>query len=171
MRPDTAAHPSQSSAAQRPQPQPWQTAEPVFLAWDSHGREPTTTDTTGTAATNTAATSFDARELEVVALKAEVVELKAEVERLKAEVVELKYQETSVREIAASVMRAIATETEECAESLLVYSVDVPGPCVPTFTMLDIGENMEQESNRLRTLSSRLHQLLRQRSSASSGEV
>ena len=52
MRPDTAAHPPQSSAAQPaqpPQPQlrraqatanygtdePWQTAEPVFLAWDS----------------------------------------------------------------------------------------------------------------------------------------
>ena len=52
MRPDTAAHPRQSSAAQPaqpPQPQlrraqatanygtdePWQTAEPVFLAWDS----------------------------------------------------------------------------------------------------------------------------------------
>ena len=35
MRPDTAAHPSQSSAAQRPQPQPWETAEPVFLAWDN----------------------------------------------------------------------------------------------------------------------------------------
>ena len=58
--------------------------------WD--GPEPTTTDTAGTAATNTAetsfdalraATSFDALESEVVALKAEVVELKAEVEMLR----------------------------------------------------------------------------------------
>ena len=129
--------------------------------WD--GREPTTTDTAGTAATNTAATSFDARELEVVALKAEVVELKAEVERLKAEVVELKYED--------NVMREIAEETGRCGESLLVYSVDVPSPCVPVSVMRDIAENMEQDGIRLRTLSSRLHQLLRQRSSASSGEV
>ena len=120
--------------------------------WDEP--EPTTTDTAGTAATNTAATSFDARELEVVALKAEVVELKAEVERLKAEVVELKYED--------NVMREIAEETGRCGESLLVYSVDVPSPCVPVSVMRDIAEHMEQDGIRLRTLSSRLHQLLRQ---------
>ena len=59
-------------------------------------KEPTTTNTAGSAATDTAgsagqladaaATSFDALQLEVVALKAEVVELKAEVERLRWEV-------------------------------------------------------------------------------------
>ena len=47
--------------------------------WD--GRERATTDTAGTAATNTTTTSFDARELEVVALKAEVGELKAATHR------------------------------------------------------------------------------------------
>ena len=141
--------------------------------WDE---EPTTTETAETAATDAAGSagretadqrmqraSFDALQLEVVALKAEVVELKAEVERLKAEVVELKYED--------NVMREIAEETGRCGESLLVYSVDVPSPCVPVSVMRDIAENMEQDSIRLRTLSSRLHQLLRQRSSASSGEV
>ena len=138
--------------------------------WDE---EPTTTETAETAATDAAgsagqladaaATSFDALQLEVVALKAEVVELKAEVERLKAEVVELKYED--------NVMREIAEETGRCGESLLIYSVDVPSPCVPVSVMRDIAENMEQDGIRLRTLSSRLHQLLRQRSSASSGEV
>ena len=59
-------------------------------------KEPTTTNTAGSAATDTAGsagqladaatTSFDALQLEVVALKAEVVELKAEVERLRGEV-------------------------------------------------------------------------------------
>ena len=86
-----------------------------------------------------------------------------EVERLKAEVVKLKYEETSMREIAE--------ETEECAESLRVYSVDVPSPFVHQSRMSDIAENMEQDSIRLTTLSSRIHQLLRQRSSVSSGEV
>ena len=89
--------------------------------------------------------------------------MKAEVERLKAEVVELKYED--------NVMREIAEETGRRGESLLIYSVDVPSPCVPVSVMRDIAENMEQDGIRLRTLSSRLHQLLRQRSSASSGEV
>ena len=108
-------------------------------------------------------TSFDAPEVEVVALKAEVVELKAEVARLKAEVVELKYED--------NVMREIAEETGRCGESLLVYSVDVSSPCAPVSLMREIVENMEQDGIRLTTLSSRLHQLLRQRSSASSGDV
>ena len=120
--------------------------------------KPTTTDTA-----ESASQEVDDLKLEVQQLKAEVVELKAEVERLKAEVVELKYED--------NVMREIAEETGRCGESLLVYSVDVPSPCVPVSVMRDIAENMEQDGIRLRTLSSRLHQLLRQRSSASSGEV
>ena len=122
------------------------------------------TDTAGSAgqladAADAAATPFDDPEVEVAALKAENVELKAKIERLKAEVVELKYEETSVREIAESVMRAIAEETEECAESLRVYSVEVFGPCA-AFEIL--ADNMHEDSIRLRNLSSRLHQLLRQ---------
>ena len=96
-------------------------------------------------------------------MKAEVVELKAEVERLKAEVVELKYDD--------NIMREIAEGTARCGESLVHYSVDVCSPCVTVPTMLEIADNMEQDSIRLTTLSSRLHQLLRQRSGASSGDV
>ena len=113
-------------------------------------------------AADAATTPFDTPALEVAALKTEIVELKAQVDRLKAEVVELKYEEKSVREIAASVMRAMATETEKYAESLSVYPVDVPGACVPEFLIQQIGEKMQQDSIRLSNLSSKLHQLLRQ---------
>ena len=150
--------------------------------WD--GREPTTTDTAGTAATNTAATSFDARELEVVALKAEVVELKAEVERLKAEVVELKDEDTkqttkampgptivvAFTEDEAKEMRDIAEETGRCGQSLVHLSVDICGPCNP-WSPTSIADDMERDGNRIVTLSSRLLQLLRQQSSASSRDV
>ena len=103
--------------------------------WD--GREPTTTDTAGTAATNTAATSFDALraatsfdalELEVVALKAEVVELKAEVERLRWEV---PYQ------FVAYDARAAAREDDEilaCVYEMVrreVTAAQKPPPAIP----------------------------------------
>ena len=136
--------------------------------WD--GRERATTDTAGTAATNTTTTSFDARELEVVALKAEVGELKAEIERLKAEVVELKYedmkQSTNARpghtivvaftEDEAKEMRDIAEWTRESAQEILHNSVDMCGPCSdPGF----FAHLIENASNNIVTLSSRLLQL------------
>ena len=138
--------------------------------WD--GRERATTDTAGTAATNTTTTSFDARELEVVALKAEVGELKAEIERLKAEVVELKYedmkQSTNARpghtivvaftEDEAKEMRDIAEETGRCGQSLVHLSVDICGPCNP-WSPTSIADDMERDGNRIVTLSSRLLQL------------
>ena len=122
---------------------------------------------------------------EVRQLKAEVVELKAAIERLTAEVVEPKDEDTkqttkarpghtivvAFTEDEAKEMRDIAEETGRCGESLVHYSVDVCSPCVTVPAMLDIAVDMEQEGGQLISLSSRLHQLLRQRSSASSREV
>ena len=92
--------------------------------WDEP--EPTTTDTAGTAATNTAATSFDALkaaatsfdalELEVVALKAEVVDLKAEVERLKAEAHEhVAHQAAHDEELLARALQMVRREVRRRA--------------------------------------------------------
>ena len=147
--------------------------------WD--GREPATTDTAGTAATNTAATSFDARELEVVALKAEVGEVKAEIERLKAEVVELKDEDTKqttkarpgptivvpFTEDEAKEMRDIAEETGRCGQSLVDLSADMCGPCCPWHPE-HIADSVQVDGNRIVTLASRLLELLPEQSSASS---
>ena len=89
-------------------------------------KEPTTTNTAGSAATDTAgsagqladaaATSFDALQLEVVALKAEVVELKAEVERLKAEAHEhVAYQAAHDEEILARALQMVRREVRQRA--------------------------------------------------------
>ena len=99
--------------------------------WDEP--EPTTTDTAGTAATNTAAisfdalkaaaTSFDALELEVVALKAEVVDLKAEVERLKAAAPEhVAYQAAHDEELLARALQMVRRE---------VTAAQKPPPAIP----------------------------------------
>ena len=137
--------------------------------------KPTTTDTAESASQ------------EVQQLKAEVVELKAEVERLKAEVVELKDEDTptppppprgalgptivvAFTEDEAKEMRDIAEETGRCGQSLVHLSVDICGPCNP-WSPTSIADDMERDGNRIVTLSSRLLQLLRQQSSASSREV
>ena len=141
--------------------------------------KPTTTDTA-----ESASQEVDDLKLEVQQLKAEVVELKAEVERLKAEVVELKDEDTkqttkarlgptivvAFTEDEAKEMRDIAEETGRCGQSLGHLSVDICGPCNPR-SPTSIADEMERDGNRIVTLSSRLLQLLRQQSSASSREV
>ena len=141
--------------------------------------KPTTTDTA-----ESASQEVDDLKLEVQQLKAEVVELKAEVERLKAEVVELKDEDTkqttkarpgptivvAFTEDEAKEMRDIAEETGRCGQSLVHLSVDICGPCNP-WSPTSIADDMERDGNRIVTLSSRLLQLLRQQSSASSREV
>ncbi|MDA8584340.1 septum formation initiator family protein [bacterium] len=123
---------------------------------------------------------------EIQQLEAEVVELKAEVQRLKAEVVELNDEDTkqttearlgstivvAFTEDEAIEMLDIAEETRRCGQSLVDLSVDICGPCnawSPT-SIADF-DGMERDSNRIVTLSSRLLQLLREQSSASSREV
>ena len=135
--------------------------------WD--GREPTTTDTAGTAATNTAATSFDARELEVVALKAEVVELKYE---------DMK-QSTNARpghtivvaftEDEAKEMRDIAEETGWCGQSLVHLPIDICGPCNP-WSPTSIADEMERDGNRIAALA-RCHPRSRQSSSSTNAWI
>ena len=120
----------------------------------------------------------------LVELKAEVVQVKAEVEWLKAAFMELKYagtkQTTDARpgptivvaltDEEAEEMRYIAKETGRRGESLVHLSVDICGPCNP-WSPTSIADDMERDGNRIVTLSSRLLQLLRQQSSASSREV
>ena len=123
---------------------------------------------------------------EIQQLKADVVELKAEVQRLKAEVVELKDEDTkqttkarpgptivvAFTEYEAIEMLDIAEETRRCGESLVGLSVDICGPCNAwSPTIIADFDGMERDSNRIVTLSSRLLQLLREQSSASSREV
>ena len=109
------------------------------------------------------ATSFDALELEVVALKAEVGELKAEIERLKAEVVELKYEDTkqstnarpghtivvAFTEDEAKEMRDIAERTRELAQQILHNATDMDSPCSNPGFLADL---MENDSNNIVTL-------------------
>ena len=117
-------------------------------------------------------------------LKAEVVQLKAEVEWLKAAFVELKCADTkqttdarpgptivvAFTEDEAKEMRDIAEETGRCGQSLVHLSIDICGPCNP-WSPTSIADDMERDGNRIVTLSSRLLQLLREQSSASSREV
>ena len=124
--------------------------------WD--GREPTTTDTAGTAATNTAATSFDALELEVVALKAEVVELKDEDTKQTTKARPGPTIVVAFTEDEAKEMRDIAEETGRCGQSLVHLSVDLCGPCNP-WPPTKIAEDMSQDGNQIVTLSSRLLEL------------
>ena len=114
----------------------------------------------------------------------EVDDLKLEVQQLKAEVVELKDEDTkqttkarpgptivvAFTEDEAKEMRDIAEETGRCGQSLVHLSVDICGPCNP-WSPTSIADDMERDGNRIVTLSSRLLQLLRQQSSASSREV
>ena len=152
----------------------------------------TTESTTATAASAsqlapTTATTTDTAESaseEVRQLKAEVVELKAAIERLTAEVVEPKDEDTkqtkkarpghtivvAFTEDEAKEMRDIAEETGRCGQSLGHLSVDICGPCNP-WSRTSIADEMERNGNRIATLASRLLQLLRQQSSASSREV
>ena len=141
--------------------------------------KPTTTDTA-----ESASQEVDDLKLEVQQLKAEVVELKAEVERLKAEVVELQDEDTKQTtkarhgptivvartEDEAKEMRDIAEETGRCGQSLAHLPVDICGPC-NAWSPTSIADDMKRDGNRIVTLSSRLLQLLREQSSASSREV
>ena len=100
--------------------------------WDE--LEPTTTDTAGSAATDTAvsagqladatATSFDALKLEVQQLKADVVELKAEVVELKAEVRRrVAYQAKKNDEILARALQMVRREVRAAQKRL---PADIP---------------------------------------------
>ena len=117
-------------------------------------------------------------------LSAEVVKLKAEVEWLKAAFVELKYADTkqttnarpgptivvALTEEEAEEMRCIAKETGRRGESLVHLSVDMCGPCCPWHPE-HIADSVKVDGNRIVTLSSRLLELLREQSSASSRDV
>ena len=118
-------------------------------------------------------------------LSAEVVKLKAENEMLKAAVA-LTYADAkqtmkarlgptivvglTITEDEAKEMHAIAEETGRCGQSLVDLSVDICGPCCP-WSPKSIADNMEEDGNRIVTLSSRLLELLREQSSASSRDV
>ena len=67
-------------------------------------------------------------------------------------------------------MRHIATETVRRGESLVHLSADICGPCCP-FHPEHIADSVKVDGNRIVTLSSRLLELLREQSSASSREV
>ena len=67
-------------------------------------------------------------------------------------------------------MRYIAKETGRRGESLVHLSVDMCGPCCPWHPE-HIADSVEVDGNRIVTLSSRLLELLREQSSASSRDV
>ena len=138
----------------------------------------TTESTTATAASAsqlapTTATTTDTAESaseEVRQLKAEVVELKAEIERLTAEVVEPKDEDTkqttkarpghtivvAFTEDEAKEMRNNAERTRELAQQILHKTTDMDSPCSNPGFLADL---MENDSNNIVTLSSRLLQL------------
>ena len=103
---------------------------------------------------------------------------------MKAAFVELKYADTkqttnarpgptivvALTEEEAEEMRYIATETGRRGESLVHLSVDMCGPCCPWHPE-HIADSVKVDGNRIVTLSSRLLELLREQSSASSRDV
>ena len=68
----------------------------------------------------------------------------------------------------AKEIRDIAERTRELAQQMLYNKTDMCSPCSPQGFLADL---MEDDGNKIVTLSSRLLQLLRQQSSASSREV
>ena len=67
-------------------------------------------------------------------------------------------------------MRYIAKGTGRRGESLVHFSVDMCGPCCPWHPE-HIADSVKVDGNRIVTLSSRLLELLREQSSASSRDV
>ena len=139
---------------------------------------PTATDAAGSAgqlAAHAAALSSDALYSEVEQLKDEVEQLKAEVDRTYADAKQTMKARPgptlvvglTITEDEAKEMHAIAEETGRCGQSLVHLSVDICGPCNP-WSPTSIADDMERDGKRIVTLSSRLLQLLRQQSSASS---
>ena len=116
--------------------------------WD---KEPKTTETAETAATDAAGSagqladqrmqraSFDALQLEVVALKADVVELKKEVERLKAEAHEhVAYQAPHDEEFLARALQMVRREGRRRAvPDDTTVAADIAVPDEPEETSLE----------------------------------
>ena len=112
-------------------------------------------------------------------LSAEVDKLKAENEMLKAAVA-LTYADAKqtmearlgptivvgLTEDEAKEMRDIATETVRRGKSLVHLASDIGGPCCPLHPE-HIADSVEVAGNTIVTLSSRLLELLREKSSAS----